>query len=178
VTVATVRSIHQSAKPEHRPFISDCAREIAVSAQRLWPTKKLELSIRGVQIGKRAGIILWEETTGGLTSIRECFQKAAREYGEAQSCRLSEEEKVILRALIDEMAVPTIVHSTFLRFYGSPQTSGETIQNRFSSSVEPRVKEFFSSSIPISSIKLVCEKIPYMHIPSDDEHVLFEYTLS
>jgi hypothetical protein len=178
VTVATVRSLQQSAKPEHRQFICDCAREISVSAQRLWPTQKLELSIQRAQIGKRAGIILWEETTGGLTSMRECFQQAAREYGKTQSGRLSEEEKAILCAVIDEMAVPSIVHSTFLRFYGNPKTPGETIQNRFSSSVEPRLKEFFPSSFPISSVKLVWQNIPYMNIPCDDEHVLFESTLS
>mmetsp|Transcript_18129 Transcript_18129/g.25547 ORF Transcript_18129/g.25547 Transcript_18129/m.25547 type:complete len:107 (+) Transcript_18129:148-468(+) len=79
---------------------------------------------------------------------------------------------------IQTLSIPGIVHSTFLRFRKVPTTRGEIVQSKFETHVLPQLKQtFFSKPITLTDVKLVCERIPYMHIPVDDHHVFDVYNL-
>lgn len=134
-----------------------------------WPDRPLELVVDSSQIGKKAGIILWKETTGGMDSIRECLRTAFEE-----SKRTVFEELGLLsrdEAVPVNLSVPSIVHSTFLRYYSEPTTPGEAVQQRFRDTVLPKLSDFFPRPIEVPVTKLVCERTPYMHIPHDRETV-------
>lgn len=120
-----------------------------------WPKEGLQLVYDNAQIGTKAGIILWRETTGGLNKIRECIARQAELGG------------------LKIRNIPPIVHSTFLRFQSVPQTDGNVVQDRFATIVKPKLQDIFSSSsFEASWTKMICEWSPYMHTPDDDDHVL------
>ncbi len=132
-----------------------------------WPTEPLQLVVDSAQIGKRAGILLWKDLSGGLEAMRNCLRKASTDASTP--------------------IIPGIIHSTFLRFASLPQTPGEKVQEAFQSKIQGRLgQDFFrdaaSSTKPLvlraNTVKLACESTPYMHIPKDDEHVLWSTELT
>ena len=139
------------------------------SASKLpgWPTEPLQLVVDSAQIGKRAGILLWKDLSGGVEAIRNCLKEA----------QASTESSSTTPAPF----IPDIIHSTFLRFASTPQTPGKNVQEAFRYKIRGRLgKDFFhapSKSGPLvlraNTVRLVCESTPYMHIPNDDEHVLW-----
>jgi hypothetical protein len=118
-----------------------------------WPTSPLQLEIDAAQIGTKAGILLWKETTGGLELMRTCLANEALKSG------------------MKIPKIPGIIHSSFLRFSKVPFTDGATVQERFQSKVLPRLNDIFSQTFVAKDAKLVWERTPYMHIPNDSEHV-------
>jgi hypothetical protein len=130
----------------------------AASKHEDWPTESLQLVYDKAQIGTKAGIILWNETTGGLDKMRECLARQAGLDG------------------LKIRNIPPIVHSTFLRFQSVPTTHGDVVQDRFATIVAPKLQDIFSlsSSSPFEAswTKMICEWSPYMHTPDDDDHVL------
>ena len=148
------------------------ALDLLQAASKLpeWPTEPLQLVVDSAQIGKRAGILLWKDLSGGIAAIRNCLRTASTE------------------ASIP--IIPGIIHSTFLRFSRTPQTPGEKVQEAFESKIKGRLgTDFFhdadsttSSRKPLvlraNTVKLACESTPYMHIPKDDEHVLWSTELT
>lgn len=118
-----------------------------------WPTSPLQLEIDTAQIGTKAGILLWKETTGGLEAMRTCLASEAPTRG------------------MKIESIPGIIHSSFLRFSQVPSTDGATVQERFQSKVLPRLKDIFSQPFLAKDAKLACGRTPYMHIPNDSEHV-------
>ena len=118
-----------------------------------WPTSPLQLEIDAAQIGTKAGVLLWKETTGGLEAMRTCLANEALKHG------------------MKINKIPKIVHSSFLRFSKVPFTDGATVQERFQSKVLPRLKKFFSQPFEAKDAKLACGRTPYMHIPNDSKHV-------
>jgi hypothetical protein len=125
----------------------------AASQHPDWPTSPLQLEIDAAQIGTKAGILLWKETTGGLQAMRTCLANEAPKRG------------------IKIHNIPGIIHSSFLRFSRVPSTAGATVQERFQSKVLPKLKDIFSQPSVAKDVKLACERTPYMHIPNDSEHV-------
>jgi len=136
-----------------------------------WPTEPLQMVVDSAQIGKRAGILLWKDLSGGVDAIRNCLRKASTELDAATTPN-----------------IPGIIHSTFLRFSSTPQTSGAEVQEAFRSKIQGRLgTEFFRSAnadeptpliLRANTARLVCESTPYMHIPDDDEHVLWSRELA
>jgi hypothetical protein len=135
----------------------------AATAMSEWPTLPLQLSIDRAQIGKRAGILLWKDTSGGMEAMRQCIRTAAKQL---------EPQLTAAGVSIDTLKIPGIVHSTFLRFYQVPTTPGSIVQERFQTQVVPLLEQMFPVPYPVTVAKLVCERRPYMHIPDDDHHVL------
>jgi len=71
---------------------------------------------------------------------------------------------------------PGIIHSTFLRFGRDPITKGDVVQERFQE-VSKDVKDIFGT-IEVDCVRLVVERVPYMHIPFDESHVLTSFEAS
>jgi len=135
----------------------------AASKHCNWPTEPLQLTVQSAQLGKRAGILLWEETTGGLDQMRICIQAET----EARHQRFA---KAGVNA--DTLSIPNIIHSTFLRFHEVPESIGKEVQELFQRHVKDKLTTFFPDPISVPHAKLVCERIPYMHIPDDKDHVI------
>jgi hypothetical protein len=165
----TVATFHAFTQPPSLVVSEDVLAEQwksvfdAATAMSEWPTMPLQLSIDRAQIGKRAGILLWKDTSGGMDVMRQCIRTAAKQL---------EPQLTAAGVSLDTLKIPGIVHSTFLRFYQVPTTPGPVIQERFQEQVVPRMTEMFPVPYPVTAAKLVCERRPYMHIPDDDHHVL------
>ena len=83
-----------------------------------------------------------------------------------------------VRETLSQLKVPNIVHSTVVRFADTPVTQGVVVQSNFQRLLlDGLVTEHMTQSFPIDSIRLVCERRPYMHVPQDDRHVLWTGTL-
>jgi hypothetical protein len=170
VTVATLYSVNHRLKDNAgRIELETFWRQAMDRAARMpdWPALPLVLTIDRTQIGERAGILLWNETTGGLDKMRKCI---------AQATRLTATERRSDDFSIDKttLSIPPIAHSTFLRFPNAPLTDGSVLQENYSH-VSKAIKDIFPASVELSDAKLVCEKTPYMHIPADERYVLASY---
>jgi len=129
------------------------------SKQHDWPKAPIQLVMKSTQLGSKAGIILWEDISGTVQRIRGCLQQVAA------------------RRDLNIFAIPGIIHSTFLRFSQVPTTTGHLIQERYQKIVVPHIQKVFLEPIVATTIKLVVESTPYMHIPDDEEHCLLTVTL-
>ena len=129
-----------------------------------WPTTKpIELVIKSTQLGSQAGILLWDDLSGGIDKIRQCLQQVVAKQ----------------RKNIKIHAIPNIIHSTFLRFTQNiPQSKGQHIQQKYQQNVLKNIKTIFTKSILAKTVKLVRESTPYMHIPDDKHHVLLSLSLT
>ena len=130
----------------------------AAMSRPTWPSsdKPLTLSYKSTQLGANAGILLWEDSTGGITAMRKCLRDEAESRG------------------LDIHGIPGIFHTTFIRFPEVPDTDGKIIQFRYQTRVVPTASTIFQKPLKVSSVKLVCEKMPYMHIPDNEDHVLLK----
>jgi hypothetical protein len=141
---------------DHDRFVADYVNLVQEASRRPeWPIEPIQLVVDSTQLGSKAGILLWRDISGTVVRIRECLRNTA------------------LERQMEIHAVPGIIHSTFLRFSQIPNTPGDTVQERYKSKVVPRVTTIFDTPVVANTIKLVCESTPYMHIPDDDEHVMF-----
>jgi hypothetical protein len=136
-------------------------RTLVQEASKLpdWPQQNIQLQFQSAQLGSKAGILLWDDPSGTIQTMRDCLKQAAAKRG------------------MEISGIPSIIHSTFLRFSQVPQTPGEVVQERFQSQVIPNAKEMFDKPINITTAKLVCESTPYMHIPDDDQHTFLTLQL-
>src|SRR3569623_1022996 len=105
---------------------------------------------------------MWKDETGGMDAIRSCLRSVCQD-----EVLLFEQEGLDSSTL----DIPTIIHSTFLRFYAAPQTPGQVVQERFHEQVLPKLHEFFPEPFHVPIATFICERIPYMHIPFDADHV-------
>lgn len=167
----TIATLHQPSLPKpsslaERNFIKNFWNTTMEKASQHpdWPNHSMKLRISSAQIGKSAGILLWDETTGGLDAIRICLRETIEQ---AQYSPDSFEAK-----LAENLSIPLIVHTTFLRFSSKPEADGIWIQTQFSQHVLPYLNAFFSKEVIVKNAAVVCETIPYMHIPNDSNHVL------
>ena len=143
-----------------------------------WPTTPLQLVVDTTQLGRTAGILLWHDQSGGIERIRQCLREVWP-VPSLSSSDLSHSKTLPLPPL----RIPGIIHSTFLRFARTPHTPGEQIQARFQTDVIPQVGRWFHNKksveleAPVDTLKFVCESRPYMHVPDDARHVLWNTTL-
>ena len=170
-----------------RQVKKDLALQLVRSASTLpgWPTEPLQLVVDKAQIGKSAGILLWKDLSGGVAAIRNCLRKASAEADDISSNDIDTPATATTKIV---PTIPGIIHSTFLRFSSTPQTPGEKVQEAFRSRIQERIgKEFFqivgdddatNPFLQANTVRLVCESSPYMHLPNDDEHVLWTCELT
>lgn len=169
--------LHVTVATFHRPGLDNVSLETQAALQKvwsqvvehatqdqLWPTEPFSLRIDSAQIGTRAGILLWKDDSGGLSTVRQCLRRAV-------ATMKTTAESQELAQFLDALDVPQIVHSTFLRFCEPPQTDGAKLQQRFSETVLSKIGNYFPEPFNIPVATLVCERRPYMHIPFDDQHV-------
>ncbi|GAX26834.1 hypothetical protein FisN_9Lh103 [Fistulifera solaris] len=173
-TVATFRpfTFEGVLSEAQKDVIIRNARQIMERAIRndRFPQKPLRLEIDSAQLGSKAGILLWKETTGGMQSIRNCIEKAFDDFME----EFPEEAS----SMTSTFTMPQINHSTFCRFTKVPNTNCDQVQERFRRDVVSNLSTMFPSSILVNSVSLVCERTPYMHVPNDEIHVLFTCKLN
>ena len=109
--------------------------------------------------------MLWKETTGNLQKIRDC---------------VAEEHAASYDAIVNEVGedsaksfqIPSIVHSTLMRFADAPKTDWDKMQADFAKVQERVTDEIFGDLVvETDAVRLACERRPYMHIPCDEEHV-------
>lgn len=150
--------------PENEQAMITVAKRVVCRATEMksWPTKPLQLQIDRAQIGIKAGILLWRDTTGGIDAIRQCLVTA----GEELRCEL---ESAGIPA--EKWSTPGIIHTTVLRFHQKPVSDGATVQQHFQKSVLDQLPSLFPDPIAVPVAKLVCERTPYMHIPHNAGHV-------
>jgi hypothetical protein len=166
ITVATLHSFTlRTRDPKQRWILESAWRSVVLAASKRpeWPKHHLKLEIDSCQIGTRAGILLWRETTGGLDHVRTCL-----------ALEIVERESLFLKAglPVDTLRIPGIIHSSILRYLSPIQTNGELLQERFRKTVLPRLKEMFPKPVTASTAVLVCERTPYLHHPYDDRYAL------
>lgn len=172
-TIATFRPFTLSGddltEQQKDLMITNWTRVVERAARSdLWPKGSLRLEVESAQLGAKAGILLWKETTGGLRVIRTCMGKAFQDFLD----EFPEET-----ASMSTFTIPSVIHSTFCRFHKVPLSKCDTVQERFQRDVVPNLSSIFPLSIEISSVSLVCERTPYMHVPNDKKHVLFHLEL-
>ena len=168
VTIATLYHVKKREPDFDEDYYIDLQEKyinlVKAAAQRNgWPTSNpLNLKLESVQLGQKAGIFLWEDTSGQINAMRTCLKEEAELNG------------------IKIHSIPDIVHSTFLRFARDPTGSGKEIQQKFQTYVASHAAQNFRSVLAHSNdtawdcslCKLVNETTPYMHIPNDKDHVL------
>ena len=164
----TVQPPNEADKEKHIHLWKDVF--IQASNHDLWPSDKIQLKLSHTQIGKKAGILLWEEDSGDrIELIRKCIQIVTDSKAD---------EATKLGINLKALSIPPIIHSTFLRFLNEPSFStGESIQEKFQRNIVSCLDKYFTDGITLDSVKFVYERTPYMHIPNDDSHVLHEIKL-
>lgn len=166
VTVATLHAFTLQTRDANERTVLERTWQtvvLAASSSPQWPKKPLKLEIDSCQIGSRAGIVLWKETTGGLERMRCCIRN------ETMSRQAQLRESGIS---IDTLRIPGIVHTSVLRFTAPIVTDGNVVQERFQENVLQRLKDFFPTPITVTTAVLVCERTPYLHHPFDEHHAL------
>ena len=144
--------------------IKDYFLRLLESASRRpeWPKEALQLQVESTQLGSKAGILLWQDLSGGVAKMRKCLMTVDQEQQQQQQKKKSWKIH----------SIPGIIHSSFLRFYREPKTDGVVLQDLYQSKLIPAIPKRFGRVIEVSKIHLVCETTPYMHLPKDGPHVL------
>lgn len=178
ITVASFHSIYHPIPSVYlQSILSKYALEVVEAATRLpqWPRVQLQLQIDRAQLGAKAGILLWDETTGGMEAIRDCIKQSSSTIvaSVTENESMNEADRNAVVAMLRDIAIPGIVHSSFLRFWKEPETPGDVVQERLQSTVFNHLKDYFPDVYQVPSCRLVIEKTPCMHIPNDSDHVLF-----
>ncbi|KAL9183516.1 hypothetical protein ACHAXT_004372 [Thalassiosira profunda] len=172
VTVVTFRNsldpvpADSKRKDAVKRFCIDVAEES--TKREGWPKGKIVLRLRPkeIHLGTKNAFILWEEMSGAIEAMRPCL----REEMEARKCAARGDGGIDPSTELSSFFVPTIAHSTFLRFYKRPSDPA-------------RLKELFGGSdlldmlpgevVVDANATLVYEDTPCMHIPPDDTHILW-----
>jgi hypothetical protein len=73
-----------------------------------WPRRPLELQVESARIDPSAGILTWNDRSGGIELIRQCIARTVRSN---------------YPHLLGHLKIPTIIHSTFVRYKNNPPPS-------------------------------------------------------
>lgn len=190
VTLATFWSFHRQEElsSTHRKALEHHVHRVV---ERAWQNylddypreNNFVLDIQSAQMGAKAGILLWKESTGRLDAFRAILRQTCQEECEqlVQRGINSDNDSIteFLQEVFSNLILPNIVHSTVVRFAATPRTDGAMVQDLFRRTLlDELAANLIPQSIPLESITLVCEKKPYMHVPQDEDHVLWTAALS
>lgn len=170
VTIATLYHVQKKDLSQSEQYYNRLKQKYvdlvnAASERDGWPRDKssLQLQLESVQLGQKAGILLWNDFSGSIAAMRNCIKAEAAHRGM-------------------DIKIPNIIHSTFLRFAKEPSGCGIEIQQRFQTNVAPRSRNIFQMALTRdgsawdgSLCKLICETTPYMHVPNDNGHVYLKF---
>lgn len=119
-----------------------------------WPSRPFQIQINQPIVEAKAAFFQVTPKEPFM-AIRSCIRKAVSE---------SKAEQAGLRA--EELFIPDIVHSTFLRFKDVPTnpTAFQIEFNRLASSWKPITAEIFD-------LNLVIEDTPFMHLKKDQPNL-------
>jgi hypothetical protein len=124
ITVATLQSATKISKIEQRQQqeIIQQWKELLMCASQHddWPTQHLQLKIVSAHITPTAGILLWEDTTDGITKIRQCLYDVLSEKRQRQQFPNDEHNSDVEFFLNNGFRIPDIVHTTFVRYRTPP----------------------------------------------------------
>ncbi len=168
ITIATFTPFTSSNPTDPNSFSSDCSRIIKnCIARDDWPKggkggQNIRIEIDRAQIGSKAGILLWKNKDGMIDRIRKIVMEEHDNVMKVDPAVLEGRKPI----------VPGIIHSTFLRFGMVPITAGDAVQQKFAEVCNTDKIRALFGEIDVNSLRLVTEKIPYMHIPCDNNHVL------
>ena len=161
ITIATFKAFNAPEVKHRDDYANACRRIVHKSfARKDWPSGPFQIEIDRVHIGTKAGILLWENPDGAIASMREIMREEYDAYYKVNPGALDHRD----------LKVPNIIHTTFIRFAHSPKSSRAAVSERFlKASINP--KNMFGK-ISVDSVRLAIERIPYMHIPCNERHVL------
>lgn len=165
ITIATFARF-DAPSPGNRAEYANACKNIAEKAfsRKDWPNRPFQIEIDKVNIGVKAGILLWENEDGVIKIMRKILQEEYNAFYELNPGALDNRET---------LTVPEIIHTTFMRFGHECKSNRTHIQKRFEE-VSKDTKDCFGK-IEVNSVKLAVERIPYMHIPCNERHVLTSF---
>ena len=170
ITIAAFHYFHPVVDSTHEEILISQWRSIVDSASKrpTWPSlEALRFQIAGTQIGAKNGILLWEETSGGIDAMRQCILSEVIESKNILTATLGDEFQ-------ETISIPDIIHSTFLRFHRVPTTPAVEVQQRFEC-LTNQEELLFPIKFSLTTVMLVCERTPCIHITFDDNHVIWKY---
>ena len=144
---------------------------VLITARKLpsWPETNFLFKVVDIKLNEKAGILLYEELTGNLQKIRNAIEKV---------CMSKEQQGKFGYFKADQPMVPNIIHTTFLRWKDDCDLidAHRVIKNWDTS----KKKEILISCWPKigmdgGGVKLVREMRPYMHVPHDEHHVIYQF---
>lgn len=184
----------ESCFPSKEEFSAMCTEIMNASFARSdWPKKTFNLELNKVHVGVKAGILLWNEND----AVNKMRQIIKEEYDSYTKKKETTKDNSILPPLI----IPGIIHTTFMRFGRKPKSDRMNIVKRFETDGD-EIRRYFNKSdnyfkndsssnkhdndndnigdesngrIEVDSVRLVCERSPYMHVPMDERHVLTSF---
>lgn len=187
-TVATLytflpeKQINPNLTLQEQQHLIQHAKSVVQQAVEDWTNQpslqskiNIELELHSLQLGQKALILLWKDASGQLRKLRQCISNAIASIDVETSKTTNNEDEALRSLLVRGLSIPDIVHTSILRFAHSPNEDGKVIQQRFQEAMMHRGK--LKVRWPVESISLVNEQKAYMHLPDDDEHVLYQYRL-
>ena len=167
LTIATFTPFHESVPNNTEEYAEVCTKIMEKACAREdWPKGSFHIDIDRAQIGIKAGILMWNNEDGTVATMRKIIHEEYDAVYETNPGALNHRT----------LTSPGIIHSTFLRFGRDPITKGDVVQERFQE-VSKDVKDIFGT-IEVDCVRLVVERVPYMHIPFDESHVLTSFEAS
>lgn len=137
-------------REELRDDFESAWKEKLSASAALREIKRFQLGYGRIQVDKTAGIFLVEDSSESITKIRAILKDISDEIQQRNS------EYPAIR-------IPSIVHSTFLRFVEEPNVNEAEMEERIKS-----LQEFWNETIIVEAQELVFirEVNPYLHQPS------------
>jgi len=128
----------------------------------------LSLQLHSCQLGAKAAILLWKDSSGQVRRLRSLLRQEIEDDN-----NISEENRTAQQLLAQGLHIPDILHTTVLRFSRTPPGDGAQIQANFQRALGGQQSPpMVQLQWDIDSITLVCERRPYMHHVDDEGDVL------
>lgn len=139
----------------------------AARAAPAWPTSPFDLRMGPPQLEGAAGIVKYEDSSGGIEAMRRCLREAIIAAGglPAEGGADRSHAKPLPASPPNEPPahIPDIVHSTVLRWAAEPTeaelAAAHAAVDRVAASWEPL-------DVPITRCSAVFEARPFMHVPT------------
>jgi len=165
VTVATLCSFREHDK---RPIGEEQAARLTAawktalltaSTMDDFPRQPFKVIAQPPVLEQVAAIITYEDPTGGIAAIRRCVARALQDSNDTIAPLLPSPKS---------FAIPSIVHTTVLRFHAQPAGDASAFRAAFRQSTQG----MGPIEVEVDAIEMVLEDVPFMHIPVDAAHRL------